>query len=250
VSASISALSVGKDEEGPIRPHPENEAKRVALHDPKHSESGTDRTGRKTCLVGAFLAVVLLGGVGSVPGILLANGGTLRLANLSIGDYQVSVFTDPTPVRPDSLDVSVLIIQRGVEGVPDGVRVMVTSELLEYEGDPTHRHSVEVGTGQTLQATREQADDPRYYAAKFALGAQGLWKITVAVQGEAGQGEASFEVRARERGLLGHPLVLSLLALFPLGLAWWLLAREGDDGRSSPDQSSRSSSSLRRRSSS
>jgi hypothetical protein len=176
--------------------------------------------------------VVLAVGVGlvSVPTLLLANGGTLRLANVPMGSYQVSVFTDPTPVRPDSLDVSVLIFDTGLGGVPDGVEVTVTSELLEVHAHPNGAPAMEPGMGQTLRATREQADDPRYYAAKFALGAEGLWRITVAVQGEGGEGEASFEIRAREGGLLGRPLVLTLLAVLPLLAAWWFLSRE-DKGR-------------------
>lgn len=188
--------------------------------------------------------VALLAGLSVVAGELKANGGTLRLANVSMGAYQVSVFTDPTPVRPDSLDVSVLIIQPGLEGVPEGIRVTVTTELLEPEPRGQAEGKLQPGAGHTLRATREQADDPRYYATKFALGSPGLWKITVEVQGDAGAGAASFEVRAREVGLLGQPLILTLLTLLPLGLAWWFLAREeekpadsnarGDDEDSAP----------------
>lgn len=168
-----------------------------------------------------LLVLALLVGL---PTTVLANGGTLRLANVVMGDYRVSVFTDPTPVRPDSLDVSVLILQEGVDGVPDGVDVQVTTELLEHHGDHALDLPERAMLGQTLPATREQADDPRYYAAKFALGAEGRWRITVSVQGEAGEGEASFEVTARQRGPLGHPAVVITLALLPLlGAAWWVL---------------------------
>jgi hypothetical protein len=173
----------------------------------------------------ALAVLVLLAGL---PTTVLANGGTLRLANVVMGDYRVSVFTDPTPVRPDSLDVSVLILQEGVEGVPDGVDVQVTTELLEYHGDHDHDLPDPSTLGQTLAATREQADDPRYYATKFALGAEGRWRITVSVRGEGGEGQASFEVTARQRGPLGHPAVVITLALLPLlGAAWWVL-RDGE----------------------
>lgn len=187
----------------------------------------------------ATVLVILL--LLTIPGTLLANGGTLRLANVPMGDYLVSVFTDPTPVRPDSLDVSVLIFEQGVEGVPDGVVVTVRTELLELHGDTEDWPDARAGMGAMLQATREQADDRRYYATKFALGAPGRWSISVEVDGEGGQGEASFEVTARERGLLGHPLAITLLALLPLGLAaWWILRQEegveseGDAGSRRP----------------
>jgi hypothetical protein len=163
--------------------------------------------------------VGLAAAVLTLPAQVLANGGTLRLANVPMGEYRVSVFTDPTPVRPDSLDVSVLVLGGGREGLAEGVRVMITASPLDHPG-PELR----------LEATRDQADDPRYHAAKFALGHEGRWRITVAVQGELGGGAADFELRARDRGLLGHPLVLSLLALLPLAaLGWWLLTpRAGD----------------------
>lgn len=170
-------------------------------------------------LVGAAFAV------GALP--LLANGGTLRLASVPMGEYRVSVFTDPTPVRPDSLDVSVLVLEEDREGVAADVEVQVRAEALE--GEPDSRE---------VTATREQADDPRYRAAKFALGRPGPWRITIAVAGPRGRGEAAFEVTAREPGLLGHPLLLTLLALLPLGLlGWWLLRDEpaaGSSGGISP----------------
>jgi hypothetical protein len=163
-------------------------------------------------------ALVLAAAVATLVGPfeVLGNGGTLRLANVPMGDYRVSVFTDPTPVRPDSLDVSVLIVQDGREGVAEGVDVMVRATFLGGEATPRAR-----------RATREQAEDPRYYAAKFALGLEGPWRITVEVSGDHGEGAASFQVTAREPGFLGHPLVLSLLALLPLAaLGWWLLREE------------------------
>jgi hypothetical protein len=179
--------------------------------------------------VGLGALAALLAG----PGVLLANGGALRLANVVMGDYRVSVFTDPTPVRPDSLDVSVLVLQEGVEGVPDGLDVSVRTEFVEAHRD---HGGADLPGSRTLIATREQADDPRYYAAKFALGAEGRWRITVAVGGEAGSGEASFEVTARERGFLGHPLTLLTLALLPLlGAALWVLREDAaDEGRAAP----------------
>ena len=172
---------------------------------------------RGPVLVGVALAVVAAGLL--LPRMGWANGGTLRLANVVMGDYRVSVFTDPTPVRPDSLDVSLLILQEGTLGVPEDLEVTVSSRALDGQAP-----------GETLSATRGQADDPRYYATKFALGAEGRWEIGIRVSGPAGEGEASFEVTARERGILGHPLVLSLLALLPLVLVGiWILRQDEDE---------------------
>ena len=180
-----------------------NGKKRDGSHD-----GGWARRGGRTLV----LAILLLFGAS----VAWANGGTLRLANVAMGEYRVSVFTDPTPVRPDSLDVSVLVMREGVPGVAEDVRVIIGTRALEGPGPEEVR-----------EATREQADDPRYYAAKFGLGAEGEWEVTVAVSGPGGEGDASFQLRARERGLLGHPLVLAGLALLPLiGVALWIFRQE------------------------
>jgi hypothetical protein len=175
-------------------------------------------------LVWGMVAVGVAGLVSVAP--LWANGGTLRLANVEMGAYLVSVFTDPTPVRPDSLDVSVLIVQRGMDGVPEGLDVRVRARLVD--GALPVQEEI---------ATRETADDPRYYAAKFSLGAAGTWEITVDVAGEEGTGSTSFELTARDPGILGNPLVLLLLGLLPLAaLGVWLM-RDTHQGRDPSENS-------------
>lgn len=183
--------------------------------------------------------VALLVAVG-LPTGALANGGTLRLANVPMGEYRVSVFTDPTPVRPDSLDVSVLVITPTGEVPTDAgeVEVRVTAERVGPLGVERPPGDETSPAARTVPATREQADDPRYYAAKFILGAEGRWRITVALRGEKGSGEATFEVTARKRGLLGHPVVLIVLALLPLaGAAWWVLRTDPEADADTPTSS-------------
>lgn len=163
-----------------------------------------------------LLLAVLLG-----PGLLLANGGTLRVANAEVGPYWVSIFTDPTPVRADTLDVSILITEiEGLDVVP-GLDVTVRADPVGHDG-----------TAQALTATREAADDPRYYAAKFSLGTTGTWRLTVDVRGDTGGGDVAFEVDARETRLLDRPLVLIFVSLLPLFLAaWWFLRPTSDGGK-------------------
>lgn len=164
-----------------------------------------------------FLLLPLLGLL-LLPGLVWANGGTLRLNNVSMGAYLVSAFTDPTPVQVDSLDVSVLAVFRNSgEVVPD---LSVTVRTRHLDGS---------APGDVRAATREQADDPRYYATKFGLGAEGAWEITVTVVGPEGEGEASFEVRARDRGVFGNPWFLSLMALLPLLLIAVFIFRQGGE---------------------
>ncbi len=144
--------------------------------------------------------------------LLLADGGTLRVANVPMGAYRVNVFTDPTPITPDSIDVSALVTFERGRGVAPGLDIEVEARRADRTGSPI-RHP----------ATREQADDPRFYAAKFALGSVGEWEILVRVAGPEGEGEVSFRVRVQEPGLLDNPYLILLAAFLPLVLVgWWL----------------------------
>lgn len=226
--------------------------------------SGGSRIRAATEGVGTFGTLAMLGMLGAVlavlalPVLVLANGGTLRVADAPVGAYRVSVYTDPTPPRPDSVDVSVLVVRENdPTPVPDLEIVVRASPLGRRAGAPATeadaRSEPEPATApedapsapaadavpRSIQATRAQADDPRYYAAKFAPGQEGPWRFDVDVRGPEGQGTVSFELRVREPGLLNRPWVVVGLALVPLGLlALWLL-RDGAErsDRPGPDPS-------------
>jgi hypothetical protein len=158
----------------------------------------------------SLAAAVALAVAATFP--VLADGGTLRVANVPMGAYRVSVFTAPTPISPDSIDVSVLATLERGRGVAQGLEIMVVGRPLGRPGESVSQ-----------AATREQATDPRYYAAKFALGSVGAWEIIVQVKGPLGAGELSFQVTVQEPGLLDSPFLILGLALVPLLLVgWWL----------------------------
>ncbi len=150
----------------------------------------------------------------AVPHGLQADGGTLRAANIPMGAYRVNVFTDPTPIPPDSIDVSVLVTLERGRGIATGLEIEVVARRVDETGGEV-RHP----------ATREQAEDPRYYAAKFALGSEGLWELRVRVEGPEGEGETAFQVTVQEPGLLGNPYLILMAALLPLLLVGWWLKR-------------------------
>ena len=151
------------------------------------------------------------------PGTLQADGGTLRAANVPMGAYRVNVFTDPTPIPPDSIDVSVLVTFERGRGVATGLEIEVVGRRMDGTGGEV-RHA----------ASRDQAQDPRYYAAKFALGSVGLWEIRVRVRGPEGEGEITFQVTVQEPGKLGNPYLILLVALLPLLLVgWWFRQTRG-----------------------
>jgi hypothetical protein len=136
------------------------------------------------------------------------------VANVPVGAYRVNVFTDPTPIPPDSIDVSVLVTFERGRGIATGLEIEVVALPLDGVGGEV-RHP----------ATRDQAEDPRYYAAKFALGAEGRWEIKVRLTGPEGEGEVAFEVQVQEPGLFGNPYLILTLALLPLLLVGWWLKR-------------------------
>jgi hypothetical protein len=160
-------------------------------------------------LVGAAVLAAVLS---LSPAIAWGDGGTIRLSGLEFGEYRVTVFTDPTPVRPDSLDVSFLVTEADGLSVAEGLEIWVETTPLDHAGE-----------GARYPATREQADDPRMYAAKFRLGTAGEWRIGISVAGDNGSGEAAFTLRASEGGLLDQPVALLAAALAPLLLiGLWL----------------------------
>jgi hypothetical protein len=176
-----------------------------------------------TAAVALVFALGVAGAAGRAlaPTAALADGGTIRLSGLEFGDYRVTVFTDPTPVRPDSIDVSFLITESDGLSVAEGLEVWMEVTPLDHPG-----------VAATHAATREQADDPRMYAAKFSLGSPGEWRIEIWVEGDRGAGTASFTLRASEGGLLDRPAVFLAAALMPLLLVGlWL--RYGNRSRPS-----------------
>lgn len=150
------------------------------------------------------------------PRLLLADGGTLRVSNVPMGAYRVYVFTDPTPIPPDTLDVSVLVTFERGRGLATGLEILVVGRHLDAPGPEV-----------TRAATREQADDPRYYAAHFSLGSKGRWELEVRLRGPEGEGKVRFEVEVLEPSLGDSPFFILGLALVPLILVGWWLRRSG-----------------------
>lgn len=156
---------------------------------------------------GAGLALVLLI---TVP--LFANGGTVRISREPVGPYLVSVLSSPTPLRTGTVDISVLVQDTAQEVVP-GVPVLVEAHPIGIDADPI-RHG----------ATRQQATNKFFLAAKFDVATPGLWEFRVHV-GEGEGGTVRFQATLTEPGILDRPYLLALLILLPLILGGWLLGR-------------------------
>lgn len=145
---------------------------------------------------------------------LLANGGTVRISREPVGPYLVSVLSSPTPLRTGTVDISVLVQDSAQEVVP-GVPVLVQAHPIGIDAQPI-RHG----------ATRQQATNKFFLAAKFDVATPGEWEFRVLV-GEGEGGTVRFRATLTNPTLLDRPYLLAALILLPLILGGWLLGRRG-----------------------
>jgi hypothetical protein len=119
-------------------------------------------------------------------GVAWADGGTIRLSERR-GDYRITVFTSPIPLRAGPVDVSVL-----VQDADTGEAV--TQADVGVRAAPRGR----VGVGVYHAATTAAATNKLFRAALFELPEPGWWEIEVAVDGPRGAAQVRFEVAAAE----------------------------------------------------
>lgn len=156
----------------------------------------------------AWLPLLLLLALPLAP--LFANGGTVRIARAPVGPYLVTVYSSPTPLRTGEVDVSVLV-QDSSNAVIAPPVVVEATPLALAEGataDPI-RH----------EASRAQATNKLFQAAKFDVAAPGEWEFGVRV---AGAGSLSFRATVAKSTLLDRPYLLAFLILLPLAVIGWL----------------------------
>jgi hypothetical protein len=117
---------------------------------------------------------------------LRADGGTIRLSEQK-GNYRITVFTSPTPLRAGPVDISVLVQEAATEDPASGV--LVTIKVLR-RGAP--------GVALHQPATSEAATNKLYYAATFDLPEPGGYSLEVSVDGPLGEAQVGFELEAAE----------------------------------------------------
>jgi len=162
----------------------------------------------------AFLLLLVL----MVAPPLLGNGGTVRISNAALGPYTVTVYSSPTPLRTGELDVSVMVQDSAGSVLTPSVMVEARPVALEEgaSAEPIRK-----------RATRAQATNKLFQAAKFDVEAPGDWEFTVEV-GEAGS--LSFSSAVVPSTLLDRPYLLAGLVLLPLILLGWLMLGRDDEG--------------------
>ena len=169
----------------------------------------------RTTLVRASIAASTLTIVAlALAGRALANGGTVRISNERTGPYDVTVFTDPSPLQAGPVDVSVMVLRAGTDVIVGEASILITPEPLD--GQP--------GPG-TYPATREAATNKLLYATKFSLPSPGRWRFVVAITSEDGVATTSFDADAEPPDSLRLILGLSALAVVVVGPIGWRLFR-------------------------
>ena len=134
------------------------------------------------------------------PSLAMADGGTIRLSERQ-GNYRLTVFTAPAPLRAGPVDVSVLI-QDATTGEPaSDMQVMIKAVWRGSSALAIHH-----------PATTEAATNKLYYAATFDLPEPGWYALEVSVAGAQGEAQVHLELEAAD------PLP-ACLALWPW-VAW------------------------------
>jgi hypothetical protein len=117
---------------------------------------------------------------------LWADGGTVRLSEQQ-GDYRITVFTAPIPLRAGPVDISVFVQEAATaEPVPE-VRVTIKA---------VRRGSFAAAI--CHPATTAAATNKLYHAALFNLPEPGWYALEVSVDGALGEARVCFEVEAAE----------------------------------------------------
>src|SRR5262249_41751270 len=115
--------------------------------------------------------------------IARAHQGAVRLCERA-GDYQLAVFTLPTPFRAGPVDVTVLVQDAATGECVTPARVTL--------------HLTARGSGLVLEypATSGAASNRLFHEAVFELPEAGWWDVEVSVDGPHGPARARFEVEA------------------------------------------------------
>ncbi len=146
------------------------------------------------------------------------DGGTLRLWDRQ-DDYEIAVFTAPTPFVTGPVDISVLVLDSRSGEPVQNAKVVVRVARPSRPGEAVSH-----------LATRGAATNRLFYAALFDLHEPGLWTMEVAIEGAEHKAKVQFEVEAAKAlpqwlGLwpwVAWPIPVILL----YGIHQWLVLRK------------------------
>jgi hypothetical protein len=162
--------------------------------------------------------VILLSGVLLHPhGALRADGGAVRVSERK-GDYQITVFTSPTPLQAGPVDVSVLVQDTVGGGPVPQARVLVRA---------TPRR--QPGVGISYPATTEAATNKLFRSAVFDLPEPGVWDVEIVIEGLRVPLRVHYQMEAEEPLTrlddLGLWIAWPAVAILVFAVHQWLVRR-------------------------
>jgi hypothetical protein len=114
-----------------------------------------------------------------------ADGGAVQLRERA-GDYQITVFTSPTPLRAGPVDISVLVQDAATGECMPETRVTVCLKVPGAERMLEYPATTEAATNKLLRASEFQLPEP------------GWWDVSVVVEGPHGPAVVRFGIQADE----------------------------------------------------
>jgi hypothetical protein len=166
----------------------------------------------------ACVAVLLL----AAPPLARANGGIARLVREPVGGRFVTVYSSPTPLRTGELDISVMVQDSSDARLDLDVRVVATLIAAAEDADPVAARLDEI----RLDATRDQATNKLFKAAKFDVDVPGEWAFRVEIETV---GSVEFTAPVVRSTILDRPYLLAALVLLPLALIGWLVTGRDEE---------------------
>jgi hypothetical protein len=127
--------------------------------------------------------LLIVGFLIGLPVVARGDGGTLRASERN-GNYQISAFTSPTPVRAGPVDISVLVQNAGGD-VADDAKITVRVRLSSWRQEVF-----------TQMATASAATNKLFRSAIANLPEAGRYSVEVAASGPAGNAALRFDLDA------------------------------------------------------
>lgn len=187
------------------------------------SEPGARPPGPGTAGLAALLgALTLVAALATATATALANGGIVRISHQPVGPWFVTVYSAPNPLRTGQLDISALV-QDSTDEIID-IPVLVDAEPVGFAAESVEQ-----------PATRGQATNKLFKAAKFSVEIPGRWAFRIRIGSAAdadfdgGGGVLRFEADVAKTTILDRPYLLTVLVLLPLAVLGWFLLGRGEE---------------------
>jgi len=148
-------------------------------------------------------------------GALAHGGGVPQLTNAKAGPYQVSVWTQPDPLRVGEVHFTVAVSEPGPTGREAGSPVLDAVVELQLV-PPGEKNKPPL----RVSATHNEAVNKLFYEADINLPAEGPWQVSTSVKGPSGSGQTNFTVEVLPPSAFNWWIVLGGAAVVITATGW------------------------------